>query len=514
LRLGERNILGVDWDERSLRIIDARIGRSKIRIRKAVHVPVPAEVSIRDPAAMGTFLKRALAEHRIRTRRAMVDIPRQDGVLNLMPLPFGSMDELAQMVDVQATKELPFAKDQAVIDFAVANKHSGGMCDVWVAAVRTAVVDRYRQTMANAGLKLERIGLRPYANLAALEPARIADGQTLFVDIGPAMTEIDVISKGRLAFSRAASVSVPAEGLEKLPATSPREFETSAAEGTIPLIDDRLPRPGPMELLLIEVSRTIEAYRATAPGATVDRIILAGTGSVSREVVDKFEARFSVLTSIYEAPASLGWRPGRERSVASFSAAVGLALGKLCEKEECFDLLHPKEPEAGQRIRQRQRPILVATVALFVAAAGVLAYHPFRVKKAEISRLKQLVDFENQDKDARKEMLDQAADAQDWHAKNVIWIDQLKLLSEVFPSNQDCYITKVDITDSGKITIELAAKNNDIATTIVQKVAAIEDKKGKPVFRAKPGKDTDRPDPDYPVSDEVVIELEALASES
>jgi len=512
--IGDRHTLCIDWDERSLRIVDARLGRSSIRVRKVVHVAVPEEVSVRDPASLGAFLRRTLAEHRIRTRRAIVDIPRQDAVLNLTPLPPGSTHELAQMVDVQAAKELPFAKDQAVIDFAVAGERQEGMCDVWVAAVRTAVVDRYRQAVANAGLRLERIGLRPYANLAALEPALVAVGQTLVVDIGPSMTEIDVIREGRLTYSRAASVSVPLKGLDVLPEQAPAEPGPGTGEGLIPLIDDRIPRPGPMEVLLIEVSRTIEAYRATAPGATIDRIVLAGTGCIGRDVVEKFEERFGAPTGIYEAPSSIGWRQGSENSAAPFSAAIGLALSSLTEGVSRFDFLHPKEPEAGQRVRQRQRPVLVATVALFVAAAGVLAYYPFRVKEGEVDRLKTRVASENEDKEARQELLKQVADAEAWHDKSVIWIDQLKLLSDVFPPNAKCYITKVDFTEKGKITIDLVAKDNEVATKIVDQVVAIKDKKGKQVFRAKPGKGTDSSDPDYPVKDKVLIELEALASES
>lgn len=517
LRIGDRYTLCIDWDERSLRIVDARIGRSGVRVRKAVHVPVPGDVGIRDPASMGAFLQRTLAEHRIRTRRAIVAIPRQDVVLNLMPLPQGSMDELAQMVDVQAAKELPFARDQAVIDFAIAGEQpaaAGAMCDIWVAAVRTAVVDRYRQTVTSAGLKLERIGLRPYANLAALDPVRVANGQTLVVDIGPYMTEIDVVREGRLAYSRAASVSIPLEGLDKLPERSTAEPEMGTGEGMIPLIDDRVLRPGPMETLLIEVSRTIEAYRATAPGTTIDRIMLAGTGSISREVVDRFEERFSVLTDIYEAPSSLGWRQSWENSAAPFSAAIGLALSSLTDEVLRFDLLHPKGPEAGQRVRRRQRPVLVATIALFVAAAGVLAYQPFQAKKSEVAGLKKRVDYMNEDQEARQELIKQVTDAKDWHNKNVIWIDQLKVLSEVFPPNQECYITKIDFTDKGKITVDLAAKNKEIATNLVDQVVAIQDKKGKPIFRARPGnKATDNSDPDYPIKDEVIIELEALSSE-
>ena len=513
--LGDRNTLCIDWDERSLRIADARLSRSSVRIRKVVHVPVPDEVSVRDPASLGPFLRRTLAEHRIRTRRAIVDVPRQDAVLNLTPLPPGNTDELAQMVDVQAAKELPFAKDQAVIDFALAGERQGGMCDVWVAAVRTAVVDRYRQTIANAGLRLERIGLRPYANLAALDPNRIVGGQTLVVDIGPFMTEIDVIREGWLAYSRAASVSIPLKGLDAWSEEPPAEPNPVGGGGTIPLIDDHVPRPGPMEVLLIEVSRTIEAYRATAPGSTIDRIVLAGMGSIGQEVVERFEERFSAPTVIYDAPASIGWRSSQEDSAAPFSAAIGLALSSLIESKSRFDFLHPKEPGAGQRVRQRQKPVLVATVALFVAAAGVLAYHPIRLKKMEIDRLEKRVEYMNQDHDARQELLDQLADAEAWYAKNVIWIDQLKLLSDVFPSNTKCYITKVEFfTEKGKITIDLLAKDNEVATHIVDQVVAIQDKDGNSVFRARPGKGTDSSDPDYPVKDQVFIELEALVSES
>lgn len=518
--VGDRSIVCVDWDERSLRVLDAVFGRGSLKVRKAIHVPLPQGMNSRDPAELGTFLRRTLAEHRIRTRRAMVDVPRQDAVFTLMPLPQGTVAEIAAMVHVQAAKELPFAKEQAVVDFAVTGEQKQGMCEVWVAAVRTAVVDRYRQVVTSAGLKLERVGLRPYANMAALSREQAPGGRTLMVDIGPSMTEIDVIADGRLVYSRAASVSIPEEGWSTRPAEAaaaePVAAEPAYGEDTIPLLDEAGPLPSPMEALLIEVSRTIEAYRATAPGVAINQIVLAGSVPLDAKVVERFEARFGAPARVYEVPAAVGWRRATEASTAPFSAAVGLALSSVGEGVGYFDFLHPKEPESVERERKRQRPFLVAAIALFVLMAGVFGYQPIRHRKVEIQDLKQKIKYANSDSKARKELFDQLADVQAWRAKNLIWIDKLKRLAEVFPSNKEGYITRLECNEKGvalqpSVSVDMVTNNPMVATAIVDKVADIKGPEGKPLYRAKPGSKMDDSQlDDYPVKDRVLIELEAV----
>ncbi|NLX21393.1 MAG: pilus assembly protein PilM [Phycisphaerae bacterium] len=519
--IGDRNIVCIDCDERSLRVVDATLSRSSVRIRQAVQVRIAEGVNVRDPASLGDFLRRTLRERRIRTRRAVVDIPRQDVALNLLSLPSGSVEDMAAMVQVQAVKDLPFVRDQAVIDFAISGEPAkGAMADVWVAAARSAVVDRYRQAIVAAGLKLDRIGLRPYANVASLDGEQVAEGRTLMVDVGPTMSEINVLNDGRLAYSRAASVLIPPAGL-KAPMRQPVVDPDAVAEGTIPLVDDGMPRMSPMDALLIEVSRTVEAYRATAPGATIDRIILAGREGVDQEVADRFESRFGAPTRLYEVPSAIRWRRGRDVVAAPFSAAIGLAISSLDEGMRYFDFLHPKEPEAVERVRRRRRPMAVITVALFVAAAGLVAYWPLHDLKSKITDLKTSRDYHNRDAKAREELLKQTADIDSWSKQSVVWIDQLKQLIDVFPSNQDCYIEEVTFNERGEIKIDLVAKDELVATRIVDAVAEIRNAKGKAVFSAKPGKGAEAirarrgqnpGDSPYPVKDAVHIQVEALAS--
>ena len=53
--IGERSFLCIDWDERSLRVVDASMSRSDVRIRRAVNVPLAQGTNVRDPVSMGDF---------------------------------------------------------------------------------------------------------------------------------------------------------------------------------------------------------------------------------------------------------------------------------------------------------------------------------------------------------------------------------------------------------------------------------------------------------------------------
>ena len=84
--LGEPDLLCLDWDERSLRVVNAGVARGEIFLRNAFIVPISPGVDVRDPASLGAFIRKSLSEHRIRTRRAIVDVPRHEAHLTLMNL--------------------------------------------------------------------------------------------------------------------------------------------------------------------------------------------------------------------------------------------------------------------------------------------------------------------------------------------------------------------------------------------------------------------------------------------
>jgi type IV pilus assembly protein PilM len=515
IRASKRDVVCIDWDERSIRVVESGFSRTGPTVRRAVHVSVPQGLDVRDPTAMGDFVRRTLGEHRIRTRRAIVDVPRQDAVLNRLSLPAGTMDELAAMVHLQIAKELPFSKEQAVIDFAVVPKVGATVWDVWVAAIRINVVEYYRQVFTAAGLTLERIGLRPYANLRALQAMGATEGRVVMVDMGPAMTEINIVRDGELKYTRAASVAVPivvpasdpAEGREgqvRLPQSGP-----PGASGTIE------PDPfWPMDNLLIEVNRTIAAYRATDMGATIDRIVLAGAAGVSDRLLQAFQDRFNIPTDVFSVPESIRRRaelPGANAS--PFSACVGLILNQVGETTQSFDFLHVKEPQAEHRQRVKRRPVVAATGAMFVLAGGVAAYQPILMKNRDIETVRKQIQTINGNTRIRDEALKKVADLQKWQDGDVVWMDHLKKLVEAFPSNKDCFINKLEVNSSrGTISISLFAADKLVSKKLVARITALTDEKKRPLYDAVVGtKATDTSKvQDYPTTDEVTVTVLSL----
>jgi len=181
----------------------------------------------------------------------------------------------------------------------------------------------------------ERLGLRPYANKVAVNEliGRHQPGCTMMVDVGPRMTEIDVICDGKLAFSRAASVAVGpltplgADEAEAADAAAERERAApsiirfpQAPESADPV--DRV-----VDALLVEVTRSFEAFRAQGVQRTLERVIVGGDVGVESRLAEALHRRLKVGVELYNPARLFDWPEERGREARGFAAALGLVCG-------------------------------------------------------------------------------------------------------------------------------------------------------------------------------------------
>ncbi len=455
--------LTIDWDARTLRIVHAFIGRVT-KIDQVLSVPFPSDLQRDDAEAMGGFIKQVLSKANIGTKRALVDIPRDQANFYTLKLPNAPIGELAGMVAFQIPKELPYAVDQAVVDFAVPRTPEDGLNDVLVAAVRNEVLDQYVRIFEYAGLKLVRVGLRPNANQFAVnELLKVTPHeQVLFVDVGPATTEISVIRNGQLVFSRAADVAIPAS-LDDAPSsaemhvdggdrpTDTGDLPTDSEDSGISIVRS-LPSSSTLKSivreLMIEVTRSIEAYRTGEPGFTMDHAVIGGSCDIEESLSEAIQSRYNVSAQPYNPATCFGWDADRGAAAGAFAAPLGLALTESADAGLRFDFLHPKKSVSRAQLQMKKAPIAIGCAVLAVLVLGGIYFNFVRPQYIERDRL--LVE-----KRALKKLLKGQEEFKNLveivrrhEADHIVWIDELRDSLTLIPDSERIVLDSLSL--SGK----------------------------------------------------------------
>lgn len=380
-----KDILALDWDHREVRAMAGHMVAGKLRVARMFRQSLPAEVASDEPSAFGPWLGDVVRRNGCGGMRTIVAMPRDQVVIKNLTIPPTPEAEIAALVRFQMQKELPFNADDAVIDYTIGEhlpstkagtpgesdaggEPAGSQIELLVAATRTEVVDYYREVAEKAGLKLRRIGLRCFCNLETVRicsPSSESD-RVLLVNVGPELTEIDIVQGWRLLFSR--SASVPLNG------------------------DDR---DVFLRRLNLEVMRSVQAARATVADLEVDQLVVAAPQELAREITEDLARSLDVGGWLLDPTSKIELPKDRATGAGEFAPVIGLMLGQADRTRSPFDFLHPHQI-VDLRSRRKKRIMTgagVAAGALVLALIGngvALAANrsDIAVRQGELTKLK------------------------------------------------------------------------------------------------------------------------------
>jgi type IV pilus assembly protein PilM len=460
-----------------------------------------------------------LDQEQIATRHAVVDIPRDQAILKTLTLPRLAPEELPGMVEIQIAKELPFAAGEAVIDFTVGPMVEGATAEVLVAAVRREVVQQYEETFKVAGLSLDRIGLRPYANTLAVREmlTHSVPERVVFIDVRPTLTEINVLRHGALAFSRAASVVIPKDwkpGKAAGPRLSlVREAAVEASIGEDAISSEPLrikDADAVIASLMVEVTRSIEAYRVSDAGAAVDQIVIAGDLGVEEALAEAIHKKLGVHAEMYNPAASFGWEPDEGAGASAFSSTLGMVFGQAAPADMLhFDFLHPKKRTSAAKERLRKAPIAAAVAALFLTAGAVAIAKVTGPQRRELARIEeQIGDLEAQRPENRK-FMELMTRVREFDARQHVWVDVLHDIVKVLPTTEQLVVTQLDMNqEDGRLVLKTKAKDRNTPTIAVNRLEEFR-REGKdlPRFKVGIGPQSEKKGEKYPYQQDLRIAI-------
>ncbi len=443
-----RRLVALDWDTRTFNAVEATVQKSGLRINRVISASIPEDVKVNDVETFAPYIRQVLADKKFTTRQVLLAVPREKVILVNLRLPEAPVGDLSNMVRLQAARELPFSADEAVMDFAGSKAHDAPeFLDVTVAAIQREALAYYQKLASAAGLSLVRLGLRPNSNLVSViggvQP--FPDDRILFVDIAPQTTEINIFRWGRLTYSRSVHINAEAGGAA----------------------DEAASRP-----VLMEVLRTVEAYRTTDHNK-IDQIIVAGDTGQERWLADALRTRLSSPASLYDPRWTVEIDKDRAEQMTGFAAVLGLLAGQLSPEIGRFDFASPKKPLDMAAIRRRQ--IITATAAAAVLLFGAWLASASYVGQLDAQKAAVQAEIDKLQVEASKvDLLDKRIEtARKWMNQDLVWIDQLRNVVQRMPDNTRCYVTKLSARanssegdDARELQVGLRMSDGRIPSTI------------------------------------------------
>ncbi|MDP3723575.1 MAG: pilus assembly protein PilM [Candidatus Omnitrophota bacterium] len=332
----------VEWTRSSLRL--ARADGSCLR---AIH-----SQPVRAPGELAGALQQALKAIKAGTAQAIGVVSREQVITRAVRFPSTEPGELAQMVELYARAQLPYPREQMVVDFHVLQQRDGHST-VAVVACQREVIDRHLAVFREAGLPLRMLTVSSWGVLGWYRQLRRTPALTqqgaergvpggsieepsLVVNIDDTRTDLVLLSGEQVLSSR------------------------SLGQGA----NDWSRSGDVVELLALEVERSRAAIRRELPGTEVRSLILTGLGELSR-----WEG---ILAQRVQLPvrAQEGLPPLRPPAGVSAPAMSPVVIGGLASSEPGRLLnLTPPEIRIHAQHRQQVRELVMVSALL----AGVLA---------------------------------------------------------------------------------------------------------------------------------------------
>jgi type IV pilus assembly protein PilM len=337
--------VGLDIGSSSVKAVVLRRGRGGWSLVAAGEAPLP-EGSIQDgaaaePTAVSETVNQLLDSLRLRRANVTAALSGHAVIVKRLSLPAMSEAELAEAIPWEAEQYIPFDLSEVQLDYQVVNNSDAAKTtlDVLLVAAKRDRIDDRMSVITQTGRRPVVLDIEAFALANAYEmnyPER-NDPLAALVHVGRGMTLVCLLEQGEPVFTRDISLGGQVHldallrdfgpmGVDELGARrimhgqypadiSPDQAATVLREASAQLV--------------LEVRKTIDFYRATAPVEKLSRIVLSGGAWQAVGLVDLLASEFGAPVDVFD-PFRRVTRPSRaigaDAAGPSYAVAVGLAL--------------------------------------------------------------------------------------------------------------------------------------------------------------------------------------------
>ena len=338
-------VVGLDIGSSAVKAIVLRRGRAGWSLVAAGETPLPdgsiQDGAASDPAAVSGAVSQLLDSLKVRRARVAAALAGHAVIVKRLSLPSMSEAELGEAIPWEAEQYIPFDLADVQLDFQVVSSGDAGKSglDVLLVAAKKDRIDDRAGVIAQTGRRPVVLDVEAFALANAYQmnyPER-TDPLSALIHVGKNVTVVCLLERGETIFTRDISIggqvhldalvrSFGALGVDERTAKRilnglyPPDVDADQVAGVL--------REASSQLVL-EVRKTIDFYRATAPVERLSRIVLSGGAWQAVGLVDLLSSEFGSPVDVFD-PFRRITKPGRaigaELAGPAYAIAVGLAM--------------------------------------------------------------------------------------------------------------------------------------------------------------------------------------------
>ena len=338
----QRNLVGLDIGSSSVKAVELKQTKQGYELVSFGLEPLAQDIvvdgAIMDAPAVAEKISAIFDAHSIKAKDVATAVSGHSVIVKRVPMPMMSEEELFDRVHSEASQHIPFDIADVNLSYQLLDSADNQM-DVLLVAVKKDKILNHTNVLAQVGKTPVVVDIDAFALQNCFEVNYEPDPSQVvaLLNIGAGVMNINIVRGWTPLFTRDVSVggNQYTDALQKELDLSFEEAEQLKMGGSRPGIPEERRAQilrSVSDILILEIQKTFDFFRATASGENIRRIVVAGGTARVPGLLDLLREEFGVPVEELYPFRKIVINPGRHdesqlREMAPrLAIAVGLAL--------------------------------------------------------------------------------------------------------------------------------------------------------------------------------------------
>jgi len=304
--IGSKSIVGLDMGSSSIKAVELKKKGGQIEVAHLGLEPLSSDIvvdsMIVDSGTVSSAISKLFADNLIKTKAVATAVSGHSVIVKKISLPSMSDQELAETIEKEAAQHIPFDLADVSLDYQILSDEVGSpQMDVLLVAVKKDKILNYTNVLSMAGRTPAIVDIDALALQNCYEyNYQPAPGQVVaLLNLGASVMNINIVKGTTPLFPRDVSVGGHqyTDSLQKELDLSFEDAESLKLGNKVGTVSEDAKQPilqQVTEIIVLEIQKTFDFFRATASGENIQRIVVAGGTARVPGLVDLLREEFAM----------------------------------------------------------------------------------------------------------------------------------------------------------------------------------------------------------------------------